>query len=112
MSDEVNIKKENDGDANAKMRELVAIMERQYTLNMIDAVERSMRKDSLWRRGEPVKPGCTCSCSFMLVMLIGFTVAACVSWIFNHSVLWCILHSILGWVYVCYKALWYVVTNH
>lgn len=34
------------------------------------------------------------------------------SWYFNHSVLWCILHGLLNWFYVAYKAIWYVVTNY
>jgi hypothetical protein len=46
------------------------------------------------------------------VPLIGTTVAVCMSWIFNHSVWWCILHGFLGWLYVAYKTIWYVVTNY
>lgn len=113
MSDKLEERHEmTEAEATAKLREIASRIDRQYTINLLKAVERSMRKDSLWRKGEPRNIGCGISCCFMLVMLIGFTLSACMSWIFNHSVLWCILHSILGWLYVCYKAFWYVVTNH
>jgi Trk-type K+ transport system membrane component len=48
-------------------------------------------------------------CSFL--MLIGFTGAACMSWIFNHSMFQAIFHGLFGWLYICYKSFWYVVTN-
>lgn len=51
---------------------------------------------------------CSCSC---IPLVIGSALAVGMSWAFNHSVLWCILHGILGWLYVGYKATWYVVTN-
>ena len=46
------------------------------------------------------------------VHLMGTTIAVCMSWVFNHSVVWCILHGFLGWLYVAYKTIWYVVTNY
>ena len=46
-----------------------------------------------------------------LPMLIGMTGAVCMSWFFNHSVAWAILHGFLNWFYVAYKTIWYVVTN-
>lgn len=112
MSDEVEKSEMSDGEANARLREMMSKMERQYTLNMIQAVERSMDKDSQWRNQDHSNPGCSCSCSFFLAMLIGSTVAACVSWVFNHSMLWAIFHAILGWLYVCWKAFWYVAANY
>ena len=44
--------------------------------------------------------------------IAGVTVAVCVSWIFNHSVLWAIFHGILNWFYVAYKTIWYVVKHY
>ena len=53
------------------------------------------------------------SCSFScLPLIIGITIAMCMSWLFNHSVLWMILHGLLNWFYVAYKIVWYVVTNY
>ena len=46
-----------------------------------------------------------------LPLLIGITGAVCMSWFFNHSVAWAILHGFLNWFYVAYKTIWYVVTN-
>ena len=46
-----------------------------------------------------------------VVYFVGIVGAVCVSWIFNHSVLWCILHGLLNWLYLGYKAVWYVVTH-
>ena len=51
--------------------------------------------------------GCTCS-----IPIIGITIAVCMSWVFNHSVGWCILHGCLSWFYVAYKTIWYVTTNY
>lgn len=33
---------------------------------------------------------------------IGSVIAVAMSWTYNHSVLWAILHGILGWLYVIY----------
>lgn len=33
---------------------------------------------------------------------IGTVIAIILSWTVNHSILWCILHGILGWIYVIY----------
>ena len=57
------------------------------------------------------KNGCTCSVP-ILSILAGITTAVCMSWIFNHSVLWGILHGLLNWLYVAYKTIWYIVTNY
>jgi len=46
-----------------------------------------------------------------LPLLIGMTAAFCTSWYFNHSIAWGILHAILNWFYLAYKACWYVVTH-
>jgi len=51
--------------------------------------------------------GCSC-----LPVFAGSVAAICVSWVFNHSVLWCILHAIFGWFYVGFKTVWYVVNNY
>jgi hypothetical protein len=55
--------------------------------------------------------GCSCSVP-IFTTLAGLTTAVCISWIFNHSVLWCILHGLFNWFYVAYKTVWYVVTNY
>ena len=34
--------------------------------------------------------------------LIGVTLAIVMSWQYNHSVLWAILHGCFGWIYVFY----------
>jgi hypothetical protein len=52
------------------------------------------------------------SCMGCVPWCFGICAAICISWIFNHSVLWCILHGILSWFYVMYKAVWYVITNY
>lgn len=44
---------------------------------------------------------------------IGFTVglgnilAVVISWTYNKSILWAIIHGILGWIYVVYHVLVY-----
>lgn len=34
---------------------------------------------------------------------IGAVIAIVWSWTTNHSVLWCIVHGIFGWLYVLYR---------
>lgn len=47
------------------------------------------------------------SCSASIIwMTLGF----CVSWYFNHSIAWGILHAFLGIPYLAYKAIWYFIT--
>jgi hypothetical protein len=36
------------------------------------------------------------------IPFIGSLLAGVMSWIVNQSILWCILHVLLGWVYVAY----------
>ena len=59
----------------------------------------------------PIKTDSKKGCSWRLP-LAGVTVAVCVSWIFNHSVLWAIFHGFLNWFYVAYKTIWYVVKHY
>lgn len=33
---------------------------------------------------------------------IGVVIAILLSWVTNHSVLWCVIHALLGWFYVIY----------
>jgi len=35
----------------------------------------------------------------------GSALAIAISWSANHSILWAILHGVLGWLYVIYYAL-------
>lgn len=46
-----------------------------------------------------------------LPLLIGFTAAFCMSWYFNHSIVWGIFHGFCNWFYVAYKTMWYFVMN-
>lgn len=46
--------------------------------------------------------GCSCGCgSFSL----GSFIAILLSWNLNHSVLWALVHGLLGWFYVVYYVL-------
>ena len=47
------------------------------------------------RKGEVVKTGIT----------FGSALAMVISWSANKSLLWVIIHGILGWIYVVYYAL-------
>jgi positive regulator of sigma E activity len=38
-------------------------------------------------------------------MSLGAILAVCISWTKNHSILWAIIHGILGWFYVVYYVL-------
>ena len=33
---------------------------------------------------------------------LGSMIAVAVSWSVNHSIFWCILHGMFGWIYVIY----------
>lgn len=39
---------------------------------------------------------------YKVFSLIGVALAASMSWQYNHSVLWAILHGCFGWLYVFY----------
>ena len=43
--------------------------------------------------------------------MTGALAAFSMSWVFNHSWPWAVLHTALNWFYVCYKTAWYVVNN-
>lgn len=47
----------------------------------------------------------------MMTWLAGTWLAFALSWVFNHSAPWAILHAALNWLYVAYKGAWYVVAN-
>lgn len=36
------------------------------------------------------------------ILSLGWLVAVVLSWLTNHSVLWCVLHAFCGWFYVAY----------
>ena len=38
---------------------------------------------------------------------IGAVIAIILSWTVNHSILWCILHGMCGWLYVIYWVITY-----
>jgi hypothetical protein len=37
---------------------------------------------------------------------LGMVIAVVISWSVNQSILWAMLHGILGWFYVLYYAIW------
>lgn len=40
---------------------------------------------------------------------LGSIIAVAISWSVNHSVLWAIIHGFLGWLYVFYYLIRYVL---
>lgn len=40
---------------------------------------------------------------------LGTLIAVLISWSLNHSVLWCVIHGLLSWIYVIY---WAVAIGH
>ena len=101
-------------ELNKKYREAMATLETQHKLRVIEEAARDSGKSSpggFRFPDERVTTGCGCVIWYLLVVLVGFTIAACMSWIFNHSMSQAILHGIIGWFYVCYKTFWYVVTT-
>lgn len=38
---------------------------------------------------------------------LGAVIAAVISWTVNKSVFWCIIHGLLGWIYVIYYVIVY-----
>ncbi len=110
MSDESK-KESQDQELNQQYRTAMHSLEEIHKRKLIEAVERGMQKDSKWYSGESPTAGCGCVLWFSFLMLIGFTGAACMSWIFNHSMFQAIFHGLFGWLYICYKSFWYVVTN-
>lgn len=36
---------------------------------------------------------------------IGVVLAVLLSWTVNHSIIWCIIHGLIGWLYVIYYLL-------
>jgi hypothetical protein len=100
-----------DQELTRQYRTAMHSLEEIHKRNLVEAVERGMQKDSKWYSGESHTAGCGCVLWFSFLMLIGFTGAACMSWVFNHSMLQALFHGVFGWLYICYKAFWYVVTN-
>ena len=62
--------------------------------------ELESRLESL--NSEASKPGLIFGGSFWG---LGMTIAVVLSWSRNASILWCILHGLLSWIYVIYFAL-------
>lgn len=40
---------------------------------------------------------------------LGSIIAVVISWSVNHSVLWAIIHGFLGWIYIIYYLIRYVL---
>ena len=38
---------------------------------------------------------------------IGTIIAILLSWSMNHSIFWCVIHGILGWIYIIYYLIVY-----
>ena len=55
-------------------------------------------------RGACGRGGC---CGGTSVWALGSSIAVVLSWARNGSILWCILHGILSWIYV----IWFAVTR-
>lgn len=34
---------------------------------------------------------------------IGAVIAIILSWVTNHSILWCVIHGFFGWLYIFYR---------
>ena len=101
-------------EVDKKYREAMATLETRHKLRVIEEAARDSGKSDPGGFKFPdarVTTGCGCVIWYLLVVLVGFTVAACMSWIFNHSMSQAILHGVIGWFYVCYKAFWYVVAT-
>jgi hypothetical protein len=47
----------------------------------------------------------------MVTGMVGALAAFTMSWVFNHSIPWLVVHTALNWLYVMYKTGWYVMTN-
>lgn len=86
-------------------------LEEKCKKDFIDAVNHGTYKASPVMDGRERVVVCGCVLWFSFMFLVGFTGAACVSWIFNHSMPQAFLHGLLGWLYICYKAFWYVVAT-
>lgn len=37
---------------------------------------------------------------------VGGVLAMIISWSLNKSILWALIHGILGWIYIVYYAIW------
>lgn len=63
------------------------------------------RLDEIERRLDEVESDLGASKGFSLCYGFGMAIAVVLSWSRNASILWCILHGLLSWVYVIYFAL-------
>ncbi len=45
------------------------------------------------------------SAGLSLGYAMGMSIAIVLSWSYDHSILWCVLHGLLSWAYVIYFAL-------
>lgn len=50
-------------------------------------------------------------CGCLMTGMVGALAAFTMSWVFNHSIPWLVVHTTLNWLYVMYKTGWYVMTN-
>lgn len=101
-----------DQELNQQYRIAMHSLEEIHKRKLIEAVERGLQKESKGDLDCDTRTmSCGCFLFFSFLLLIGFTGAACMSWVFNHSMFQAIFHGLLGWLYICYKSFWYVVTN-
>ena len=98
-----------DDELNRQYRTAMHSLEEIHKRKLIEVVERGLNPDDSPRQNSA---GCGCVLWTLFMLMIGFTGAACMSWIFNHSMVMAFVHGLLSWFYICYKAFWYVVINY
>lgn len=105
-----NMKNETgDEELNRQYRTALHTLEEIHKRKLIESIANGIDPDRSQRQNSA---GCGCVLWTLFMLMIGFTGAASMSWIFNHSMLQAFVHGLLGWIYICYKALWYVVTTY
>ena len=108
MSEELK-KGSPDEELNRQYRTALHTLEEIHKRKLIESIANGMDPD---RSQKQNSAGCGCVLWTLFMLMIGFTGAACMSWVFNHSMLQAFVHGLLGWIYICYKAFWYVVTTY
>lgn len=108
MSEELK-KGSPDQELNQQYRTALHTLEEIHKRKLIESIANGMAPDGSQKQNSA---GCGCVLWTLFMLMIGFTGAACMSWVFNHSMLQAFVHGLLGWIYICYKAFWYVVTTY
>jgi hypothetical protein len=98
-----------DEELNRQYRTALHTLEEIHKRKLIESIANGIDLD---RSQKQNSAGCGCVLWTLFMLMIGFTGAACMSWMFNHSMLQAFVHGLIGWIYICYKAFWYVVTTY